>query len=141
MKIVITIDTHDRTINQPYTLDIDLDGEPLDEDAILGDTLEETLDAAKERILRNPPTEAVILDQYRADLTFRSLVHVAADSWAGAKPEEFRADNEYLRGQVELIRGAMQWKADADLDQARDDLIGLIAMLVASDNAWIEKNS
>lgn len=141
MKLVITIDTHDRTIERPYTLNIDLDGESLTDEAIISSTLEGALDAAKEHILNNPPSEAVILDLYRADHTFRSLVHTAVDSWAGSGPEVFHVDNEYLRGQVELIQGVAKLWANTDPEWVRDDLIGLIAMLVARDNAWIEKNS
>jgi hypothetical protein len=131
MKLVITIDTADAAEcpDTPYTASVTLDGEEFRSDAILGESLGKILEKSAAVINYSPPSEAVIRDAYKSNSTFRHIVDAAVESWAGADTAVFHIDNDYLRGQVELIRDLVTWKNDVDQDQVRDQLIDFIAEL------------
>lgn len=137
MKLVITIDTADAAEcpDAPYSASVTLDGEEFRSDAILGESLGKILEKSAAVINYSPPTESVIRDRYRDNSTFRALIDSAVRSWAGVGAEmaTFHVDNDYLRGQVELIADTVQWKADVDKEQVRDQLIDFIAELFNPD--------
>lgn len=125
MKLIITIDTDDRAANieKPYTANITLDGEPMFDEAMIGESLEDTLFEVGRWLRQAPPAEAAVLDSYNHNSSFGRLVDSAAGLWRESSPE-------HRRGQAELIRATAAWKVEPD--QADEQIMRLIELLATT---------
>jgi hypothetical protein len=124
--VVITIDNQDREDHAAWTARVTVDDEEVI-DATIGNTPSNALSILTQALEQSGDLDDQP-DPMPEDAVLRDLVRGIADSWSGSDLPDWR-ENEYLRGQLELVMNTRRVRVPDDED---DDLDSEVLM----DRIW-----